>query len=139
VSEIDTAIDRAVNVLVVEDNEASATGYAEILTGEGYRVQFAKDGYQVLAQLNQSRPDVVVLDLKIPKMDGWEVLERLKSMSTTPPIQVVVVTGDPLPSHHELAMGRGASAVLVKPITAHALLAAVRDALAANVSSAAAT
>jgi CheY-like chemotaxis protein len=139
VSEIDTAIDRAANVLVVEDNEASATGYAEILTGEGYRVQFAKDGYQVLAQLNQSRPDVVVLDLKIPKMDGWEVLERLKSMATTPPIQVVVVTGDPLPSHHELAMGRGASAVLVKPITADALLAAVRDALAANVSSAAAT
>jgi CheY-like chemotaxis protein len=139
VSEIDTPIDRAASVLVVEDNEASATGYAEILTGEGYRVQFAKDGYQVLAQLNQSRPDVVVLDLKIPKMDGWEVLERLKSMATTPPIQVVVVTGDPLPSHHELAMGRGASAVLVKPITADALLAAVRDALAANVSSAAAT
>jgi CheY-like chemotaxis protein len=124
---------------VVEDNEASATGYAEILTGEGYRVQFAKDGYEVLAQLNQSRPDVVVLDLKIPKMDGWEVLERLKSMSTTPPIHVVVVTGDALPSHHELAMGRGASAVLVKPITAHDLLAAVRDTLAANVSSAAAT
>jgi CheY-like chemotaxis protein len=139
VSEIDTEIDRAASVLVVEDNEASATGYAEILTGQGYRVQFAKDGYEVLAQLNQSRPDVVVLDLKIPKMDGWEVLERLKSMSTTPPIHVVVVTGDALPSHHELAMGRGASAVLVKPITAHDLLAAVRDALAANVSSAAAT
>jgi CheY-like chemotaxis protein len=139
VSEIDTTIDRTASVLVVEDNEASATGYAEILTGQGYRVQFAKDGYEVLAQLNQSRPDVVVLDLKIPKMDGWEVLERLKSMSTTPPIHVVVVTGDPLPSHHELAMGRGASAVLVKPITAPDLLAAVRDALAANVSPAAAT
>ena len=119
----------AVTVLVVEDHEASAEGYAQALRNGGYRVQCAKDGYETLSRLTQSPPDVVVLDLKLPKMDGWELLQRLKGNRTGAEIHVVVVTGDPLPTHHELATSLGASVVLVKPVTPQDLLSAVQRAL----------
>ena len=116
-------------VLVVEDHETSARGYEQLLTGAGYRAVRAKDGYAALAEISREAPSVVLLDLKIPKLDGWELLDRIKADPSSSTIPIIVVTGDALPTHHELAKSRGAAAVLIKPIQPKALLDAVSDAL----------
>jgi two-component system, cell cycle response regulator DivK len=116
-------------VLLAEDHETSAEGYAQLLTASGYRVVRAKNGYEALAEVFREAPSLIILDLKLPKLDGWELLERLKRDAAIAHIPVVVVTGDSLPSHHELALSRGAAAVLTKPIRPSDLLDAVRCAL----------
>jgi len=114
-------------VLLVEDHESSADGYAQLLTGAGYRVARAKNGYEALAEVSRETPSLVILDLKLPKLDGWDLLQRLKADAASASVPVVVVTGDSLPSHHDMARSRGAVAVLSKPIDPANLLAVVRD------------
>ena len=129
---VETASNRrraAAVVLLVEDHEASAEGYAQLLTASGYRVLVARNGYEALAEISREAPSLVILDLKLPKLDGWELLDRLKADASVSTIPVVVVTGDSLPSHHELARSRGAVAVLTKPVQPNDLLDAVRNAL----------
>lgn len=118
------------SVLIVEDHEASAAGYEELLVAHGYRVRIARDGYQALSEMSRERPAVVLLDLKIPKLDGWDVLERLHQYDTGgAPTPVVVITGDALATHHDLARSRGAHEVLTKPIDPSRLLQVIESAL----------
>ena len=121
--------DSAAVVLLAEDHETSAEGYAQFLTASGYHVVRAKDGYEALAEVSRVAPSLVILDLKLPKLDGWGLLGRLKGDAALSHVPIVVVTGDSLPSHHELARSRGAAAVLTKPIRPNDLLDAVRHAL----------
>jgi CheY-like chemotaxis protein len=114
-------------VLVVEDHETSAEGYAQLLSGAGYRVTRAKNGYEALAEVSRAAPWLILLDLKLPKLDGWDLLQRLKADAPIASVPIVVITGDPLPTHHEMARSRGAVAVLSKPIDPAQLLAVVRD------------
>src|SRR6476660_520905 len=90
-------------VLLVEDHETSAEGYAQLLAGAGYRVARAKNGYEALAEVSREAPSVVLLDLKLPKLDGWDLLQRLKADASVASVPVIVVTGDSLPTHHEMA------------------------------------
>jgi CheY-like chemotaxis protein len=126
-SEPVSAQSRAVVVLLVEDHDTSADGYAELLRGAGYLVARAKDGYEALAEVSRQAPSLVLLDLKLPKLDGWELLDRLKADATVAAVPIIVVTGDSLPTHHQLAKSRGAAAVLAKPINPEELLTVVRE------------
>lgn len=121
---------RVPTVLLVEDHESSAAGYAQLLTGAGYRVAHAKNGYEALAEVAREPPSIVLLDLKLPKLDGWDLLQRLKADETVAAVPVVVITGDSLPTHHELARSKGAAAVLSKPIDPQEMLTLVRNILA---------
>src|SRR5262245_6087475 len=103
-------------VLLVEDHEASADGYEQLLTGAGYRVARARNGYEALSEVSRQAPSIILLDLKLPKLDGWDLLQRLKADDAVAAVPIIVVTGDSLPTHHEMAMSRGAVAVLSKPI-----------------------
>ena len=127
--ETNTNSSAAPMVLLVEDHESSADGYAQLLAGAGYRVARAKNGYEALAEVSRAAPSVVLLDLKLPKLDGWELLERLKADAAMASVPIIVVTGDSLPTHHEMARSRGAMAVLSKPIVPGELLTVLRDAL----------
>jgi CheY-like chemotaxis protein len=114
-------------VLVVEDHESSAEGYAQLLSGAGYRVVRAKNGYEALVEVARAAPSIILLDLKLPKLDGWDLLPRLKADAPISSVPIVVITGDSLPTHHEMALSRGAVAVLSKPIDPAQLLAIIRD------------
>ena len=116
-------------VLVVEDHETSAEGYAQLLAGAGYRVARAKNGYEALAEVARAAPSIILLDLKLPKLDGWDLLQRLKADAPVRSVPIIVITGDSLATHHEMARSRGAVAVLSKPIDPAQLLAVVRDQL----------
>jgi DNA-binding response OmpR family regulator len=80
------------HVLIVEDDPGTAAILEEILLGDGYTVSRANDGDQCLAEIAERMPDVVVLDLMLPKRSGWSVLEELRRNRQTKGIKVVVVS-----------------------------------------------
>jgi CheY-like chemotaxis protein len=115
----------ATTVLVVEDSEDVRRLYALALGIEGYRVVEARDGLEALLLLDVDRPDLVVLDLDLPRISGYLVREELAAGAVTRDIPIVVVTGtaaDP----DELAV----PCLLRKPVTPGTLIAAVRRCLA---------
>jgi CheY-like chemotaxis protein len=78
-------------VLVVDDDQEVRRFLSRLLVAEGYSVQLAEDGEAALAAIAAHEPDLVSLDLVMPRLDGWGVLERLKDMADPPPI--ILLTG----------------------------------------------
>jgi signal transduction histidine kinase/ActR/RegA family two-component response regulator len=115
----------APSVLLVDDDRASLDLVTAYLDGTGVDVVRARDGEEALAVTRRIVPAVVVLDIRLPKVDGWEVLRELKADPATADVPVVVVS-----IVDEPARGRslGASAYLTKPVRRESLLAALRTA-----------
>lgn len=113
-------------VLVIDDSEDNREVYAQFLQHVGWRVAIAVDGVEGLAQATALRPDAIVLDLGMPKMDGWEVAKRLKADSVTRRIPVLALTGHALDQSKQRAVAAGVDAYLVKPCLPADLVAAIR-------------
>ena len=80
------------NILVVEDNEPAIIQLTYILEGEGYRVQVARNGEEALAQLEQTLPDAMILDLMMPRVDGFQVLTTIRGAERTAHLPVIILT-----------------------------------------------
>jgi CheY-like chemotaxis protein len=112
-------------ILLVEDNEVVREGLAALLWGNGYRVVTAADGEQALGRLRWGpRPDLILLDMLMPVLDGWHFLARLKAGGPRPPVPVVVTTSTIL--SREWAQDHGCQGFLKKPFEAEQLLDEVR-------------
>lgn len=102
-------------VLIVEDEEILLTALKEeLVTGGGYQVEGAGDGVEGLEKVKTFHPDLILLDLLMPKMDGMEMLQKLKSDSETRDIPVVILTN--LSDYEQIseALSLGARDYLVK-------------------------
>ena len=84
--------DQAVRVLLIEDDLDTLEMYRTRLEKDGYRVQVATDGEQGLELATQLLPDIVFLDIRLPKLDGLEVLQRLRDQRTTATVPVVILS-----------------------------------------------
>jgi CheY-like chemotaxis protein len=114
-------------VLLVEDDQSGRRMYAEWLTDAGFRVDQAHNGFQALDRALASIPDVVVTDLNIPGIDGFELTRRLKQDQRTSDIPVLAVTGyAAFASDPGRALRAGCDAVLPKPCAPDELEAAIR-------------
>src|SRR3989344_3429181 len=82
----------AKKILVVEDEHDLTTAYWVRLTNLGYKVEFAYDGLEALDKLKHFRPDLIILDLLLPRLDGFKFLEALKADSNMNQLPVMVVT-----------------------------------------------
>ena len=102
-----------INVMVVDDEESVREGSQRILKRMGFEVRVAKRGDEGLEILEKARPAIVLLDLKMPGMDGMEVLERIKAVD--PEIQVIVITGYATVETAIQAMKQGAYDFIPKP------------------------
>jgi signal transduction histidine kinase/CheY-like chemotaxis protein len=100
-------------VLVIDDDPASLEMLRRLLAGEGYAVAVAEDGFSGLRLARESRPDVIILDVLMPRLDGWSVLEQLKSDRELRRIPVVMVTFVDEPRR---AFALGAAEYLTKPV-----------------------
>jgi two-component system, cell cycle response regulator DivK len=100
-------------VLVVDDDPDARTIYSMFLRAVGCRVHTAADGLAAIAQATAYVPDVIVLDLAMPVMDGWEAAERLKQSAATRHIPIVALTAQP--GARESARISGCDAFLAKP------------------------
>ena len=110
------------HVLVVDDSEA-ILAFARAVLAPTYAVSTAKNGREGLELCTRLVPDLVLLDLSMPEMDGEEVLERLKASSELKLIPVIIVSSEQ--SRAEACVGRGAAAYMIKPVRADDLLALV--------------
>jgi CheY-like chemotaxis protein len=120
-------------VLVVDDVEDNRAVYAEYLSVSGYRVAQASDGLQAIEQARGLRPDVVVMDMSLPVMDGWEATRRLKADAATRAIPIVALTGHSLGGPHGRAVrSAGCDRVLSKPCLPEQLAATIDELLRAQ-------
>jgi PAS domain S-box-containing protein len=108
-------------ILVAEDDADLREVLATSLTRSGHHVLQARDGAEALAAIEREHVDLVVLDLWMPNVDGFEVLERMKSIASASQIPVVVVTGSDRTGSEVRALHLGANVYLTKPIEASAL------------------
>jgi len=117
-------------ILVVDDYDDSREMYAELLKSSGFRVAEARDGTQSLQKAQELLPDLVLMDLTLPGIDGCEATRRLKLDPRTRNIPVVALTGHDAPALKEVAAGIHWDAFLTKPCMPEALLAELKRALA---------
>jgi two-component system, cell cycle response regulator DivK len=123
---VDLAV-TGLSVLLVEDDPQGRRLYADWLTLAGFRVEQAHNGLQALERARESTPDVVVTDLHIPGIDGFELARQLRLDVRTRAIPVLAVTGyAAFAADPERARRAGCDAVLPKPCSAEDLEAAIR-------------
>jgi len=116
-------------VLVIEDEANIRNFTSRVLELEGYRVLQAENGDEGLRLMRESQVDLIVLDLKLPGVDGRLVLEQLKNDPELSSIPVVVITASAGVSRRDKALAIGAADYLVKPVSAASLREAVVRAL----------
>jgi chemosensory pili system protein ChpA (sensor histidine kinase/response regulator) len=116
-------------VLVVDDSLTVRRLTGRLLVRSGYRVHEAKDGVDALAQMQEQAPDLVVLDLEMPRMDGYELMRQMRSNPRTALVPIVVVSSRLADKHRRRAFESGAAAFFGKPYPEDALLACVEELL----------
>ena len=113
-------------VLVVDDFADNREMYSEYLAFSGYEVIEAKNGKEALDAAHDRLPDIIVMDLSLPVMDGWEATRRLKADDRTKRIPVVALTGHALAGHSKGAKEAGCDSFLAKPCLPDQLVAEIR-------------
>jgi CheY-like chemotaxis protein len=121
-----SADDRRLSVLLVDDQLEFREMYARYLTFEGVGVTTAQDGREALDVAGAYPPDVIVMDLAMPGMDGWAFLKQARADARMKQIPVVVVTAYERADTAQDALAAGASAFVAKPIIPFDLLRVVR-------------
>jgi DNA-binding response OmpR family regulator len=116
-------------VLIADDNTEGAELLEAYLAGTGYEVQIVYDGDETLRKVAQWRPDVILLDIMMPKISGFEVCKRLRANPETANIVVLMVTALDQHSDIERAVEAGTDDFLTKPINKAELLLRVKSAL----------
>jgi two-component system sensor histidine kinase/response regulator len=120
------------DVLVVDDFPDSLALYDALLSEDGHRVRTAVSGKKALAMIDEREPDVVLLDVSMPGMDGYEVLKRLRARRGGGPAVLMLTAARRDPNAIEHGLREGADAYMTKPIDSRELLARVRGALEAH-------
>jgi two-component system, cell cycle response regulator DivK len=122
----------AQRILVVEDNERNLKLIRDVLQFAGYEIVEATSGEQGVALAQDCEPDLVLMDLQLPQMDGTEALRLLRESPRTRGVPVVAVTAFAMREDRERAFGAGFDGYLQKPISIRALPEQVRGFLAAK-------
>jgi CheY-like chemotaxis protein len=114
-------------VLIVDDFEDNRAMYAEYLTYSGYEVEQAADGQEAVHMTQRLLPDVVVMDLSLPILDGWEATRRVKADARTRNIPIIALSGHALARHSRGAREAGCDAFLAKPCLPETLVEKIQE------------
>src|SRR5687767_11046682 len=118
--------DNSKTVLLVEDNEDNRIVYSTILQHFGYRVMEALNGEEGIAKARAEKPDLILMDISIPIIDGWEATQVLKRDPDTKHIPIIALTAHALASDREKAMEVGCDSYLAKPCEPKAVVSEVQ-------------
>jgi CheY-like chemotaxis protein len=109
-------------ILIVEDNEASRDALARRLERRNYSVLTAADGQQGVAVAQLEKPDLILMDLGMPGMDGWDATAVLKMSVDTSGIPIIVLSAHAMPNDRHQALAAGGDDFDTKPVRFHQLL-----------------
>lgn len=113
-------------ILLVEDNELNADMISRRLTRHGYTVVLATDGQQGVLMAQQEQPALILMDVSLPVMDGWEATKALKADPATAPIPVIALTAHALPTDQQRAHEVGCDGYETKPMDFSRVLAKIQ-------------
>ena len=116
-------------ILLVEDNEMNRDMLSRRLKRQGYEVYIAVDGQEGIQLAQMESPDLILLDMSLPIVDGWEVARRLKANANTRSIIIIALTAHAMAGDREKALDAGCDDYDTKPIEFSRLLAKIQDAL----------
>jgi len=116
-------------ILIADDHEDNRELICFLLRDALYDVHEARDGHECLQMVREQQPDLIMIDISMPKLDGWEVLRELRANNDTSSIPCVAVTAH-ADSDRQRALEVGFNAYLSKPFRGETLLEIVRDLLA---------
>ena len=112
-------------ILIVDDEFAIRKLLTQILTGSGYLVEAASDGFDAGIKVAQFEPDLVILDLLMPGIDGFDVCRRLKETPSTSDISIIILTGFATEENRSRILRAGVDAFLEKPVEKDVILGQV--------------
>jgi two-component system cell cycle response regulator DivK len=114
-------------ILVVEDQEDNRQILRDLLASAGYEMSEAENGEDALTEVAKQRPDLILMDIQLPIMDGYEATRRIKSDPKTCAIPIIVVTSYALSGDETKAREAGCDAYVTKPYSPRALLAKIKE------------
>ncbi len=109
-------------ILLVEDNEMNRDMLSRRLTRRGYDVVIAEDGQQGVDMAASERPDLILMDMSLPVMDGWEATRRIKESEATKSIPVIALTAHAMAEDRDKALAAGCDDYDIKPVELPRLL-----------------
>ena len=118
-------------ILLVEDNEMNRDMLSRRLLRKGYEVVMAVDGEQAVAMAQSEKPDLILMDMSLPIIDGWEATRRVKTAEASSRIPIIALTAHAMSGDRERALGAGCDDYDTKPIEMPRLLEKI-DALLAR-------
>jgi two-component system, cell cycle response regulator DivK len=113
-------------ILIVDDNLDNLKLTQLLLECEGYAVETAEDGEQALSLLRTSRPDLILMDIQLPGMDGLDLTRRLRSIEELKKIRIVALSAYAMQGDQENALVAGCNGYITKPIDTRAFPALIR-------------
>ncbi len=116
-------------VLIIDDSALLRTSLGDILTGHGFEVQTAKSGKEGLALIQTAPPDVVLMDVVMPVMDGWETCRQIRATAFLQSVPIIIMTSKNTPQDLLRSFEVGANEFLEKPIGTQELLDAIDAAI----------
>jgi len=123
-------MDRTKRILIVEDFDETRALYADSFEAAGFQVLQARDGIEALERTKQTLPDLVLLDIGLPRLDGFYVAELWKSDPSMSHVPVVAISAYSGPDYESRALAAGCQMAISKPCGTRELLAAIRKVLA---------
>lgn len=114
-------------VLVVDDEDSITLSLRHLMKREGYTVAVARDGEEALAAIAETPPDLVLLDIMIPKRDGYDVCQTIRANPDWASVKIVMVSAKGRDIEVEKGLALGADAYMTKPFSTRELAAMVRD------------
>ncbi|MCA1585022.1 MAG: response regulator [Acidobacteria bacterium] len=121
-------------VLIVDDSRDAREMFADYLVLCGFRTAEATNGLEAIAQAEALAPDIILMDLSLPAMDGWEATRRIKADGRTRHIPVVAISGHAGQQALDAARAAGCAALVVKPVFPDEVVVELRKAIAARAS-----
>ena len=116
-------------ILIVEDDPISLKLARDVLRAHGYLIEEATNGEDAIARASEMTLDLIVMDIRLPGMDGLEVTRRLKNNAGTREIPIIAVTAHAMPGDEEEILGAGCQAYLAKPLSFKEFVSTVKNLL----------
>lgn len=118
-------------ILLVEDNETNIETISQYLSVWGYRLTVSRNGIETMAKLQDEKPDLILMDMQIPEMDGLTAVNRLRQKAAFSQVPIIAITALAMDGNRERCLDAGANEYLSKPIKLHQLAALINKLLAA--------
>jgi CheY-like chemotaxis protein len=122
----------AMKILYVEDNEDNVYMLTRRLRRHGFEIAVASDGERGIAAARAERPDLILMDLSLPVLDGWEATRRLKAAPETRSIPIIALSAHAMEGDREQALAAGCDDYDIKPVDLERLLSKIRALLPAG-------